>query len=200
MVALDPAAKQPSGAPLMLIVIRLVAFALFLLPVAAIAQQLTVSGLTFPDSVSGFARGPVQDYEKTHPGLGQSVAYERGPWRADVYVYDLRRSSIPDDPHSEAIRQQLLQAKLDVYRAQQRGAWQKAELYRSFTLPEHGVQRFSCASFTLVSPVNVEVDSTLCVTGSKNKFVKFRVTGPHRGAAEPMQFIEAFGPLLWPGA
>jgi hypothetical protein len=184
----------------MLIVIRLAALALFLLPAAVLAEQLTMSGLAFPDSISGFTRGQVQDYEKTHPGFGQSVAYGQGPWRADVYVYDLRRSSIPDDPASEAVTQEFEQAKNDVFRARQRGAWQRAELDRTFTLPERGPPRFTCASFTLVSKANVEVDSTLCVTASKNKFVKFRVTGPQRGAAEPAQFIEAWAPLLSPGA
>lgn len=184
----------------MLIVIRLVALALFLLPAAVIAEPITVAGLSFPDSVGGFMRGPVQDYEKTHPGFGQSVAYGQGPWRADVYVYDLRRSSIPDDPASDAIRQEFEQAKGDVFKARQRGAWQRAELDRTFTLPERGPPRFTCASFTLVSKANVAVDSTLCVTASKNKFVKFRVTGPVRGAAEPVQFIEAWAPLLAPGA
>ena len=184
----------------MLIAVRLAALALFLLPVVAITEQLTVSGLAFPDSVGGFIRGQVQDYEKSHPGFGQSIAYARGPWRADVYVYDLRRSSIPDDPASDAIRQEFEQAKADVFQARQRGAWQSAELDRTFTLPERGPPRFSCASFTLVSKANVEVDSTLCVTAARNKFVKFRVTGPVRGAAEPVQFIEAWAPLLSPGA
>ena len=77
--------------------------------------------------------------------------------------------------------------------------WQKAELDRTFTLPEQGTPRFACASFTLVSKTNVTVGSTLCLTASKGKFVKFRVTGVGTDPGEPLRFIEAWAPLLTPG-
>ena len=73
------------------------AFVLLFWIVPATAEQLTLSGLSFPDDVAGFTRAEVQDYETAHPGLGQSVAYAQGPWRAHVYIYDLARAAIPDE-------------------------------------------------------------------------------------------------------
>jgi hypothetical protein len=179
--------------------IRIVALVLLLLTAPSRAEPITVSGIRFPDGVGSFARGSVQDFEKSHPGLGQSIAYAAGPLRANIYVYDLRRSSIPDSPASEIIKTQFEQAKGDVFRARQQGAWQKVQLKRSFNLPESGTPRFICALFTLVNKQDVTLDSTLCVAGARNKFVKFRVTGPP-GDPEPPRFIEAFAALLWPGA
>jgi hypothetical protein len=174
-------------------------FALLAQMAPVLAEPISVSGIPFPDGVGSFSRGSVQDYEKTHPGLGQSIAYAAGPLRANIYVYDLRRSSIPDSPESEIITTQFEQAKGDIYRARQQGAWQKVELKRSFNLPESGPPRFICALFTLVNKQDITLDSTLCVAGARNKFVKFRVTGPP-GDPEPPSFIEAFAALLWPGA
>lgn len=179
--------------------IRLAALVLMVLTIPVMGETITVSGLPFPGGVGSFVRGVVQDFEKTRPGLGQSISYAGEPSRANIYVYDLRRSTVPDGSASEAVTAQFEQAKSDIYRARQQGAWQKVELKRSFSLPVGGMPRFTCALFGLVNRQNITLDSTLCVTGSKNKFVKFRVTGPP-GHTEPLRFIEAFGPLLWPGA
>lgn len=179
--------------------IRLIALVLALLTVPARAEPVTVSGIRFPDDVGSLSRGSVQDYEKTNPGLGQSIAYAAGLLRANVYVYDLQRRSIPDNPASEIVKAQFEQAKADIYRARRQGAWQTVELKRSFNLPESGTPRFICALFTLVNKQDVTLDSTLCVAGAHNKFVKLRVTGPP-GDPDAPRFIEAFAALLRPGA
>lgn len=186
----------------MRVVIRLAALASFLLSCAASAEPLTVSGLTFPDSIAEFARGPSRNYEKDNPGLGYSVGYRRGSWTATVYVYDQRRASIPDDLQSDIIKAEFAAAKRDILDGARRGVWRKAELLRDFNLPTAGRPRFTCASFTIVNKEGVELDSTLCVAAARNKFVKFRVTGPRQGTdrAEPLRFIEAWSRLLWPQA
>jgi hypothetical protein len=186
----------------MRVVTRLIALASFLLPVTAPAEPLTVSGLTFPDSIADFARGPGRNYEKDNPGLGYSFGYRRAPWTATVYVYDQRRASIPDDLQSDIIRAVFAEATRDILDGARRGVWRKADLVRELNLPAAGRPRFACARFTIVNKESVELDSTLCVTVARNKFVKFRVTGPRQGAdpAEPLRFIEAWSRLLWPQA
>jgi hypothetical protein len=115
---------------------RLAALVLALLTVPASAEPQTYSGIAFPDRVAEFVRGKVDDFEPAHPGLGQSIAYDRGAWHANVYVYDLRRGRIPDDPASEVVKAEFAQAKSDVFRARQKGGWAKVDLLRSFNLPE----------------------------------------------------------------
>jgi hypothetical protein len=184
------------------VVIRLAALAASLLSFAASAEPLTVAGLTFPDSIAEFARGPGRNYEKDNPGLGYSFGYRRAPWTATVYVYDQRRASIPDDLSSDVIKAEFAAAKRDILDGARRGLWRKADLVREFNLPAAGRPRFACARVTIVNKESVELDSTLCVAAAHNKFVKFRVTGPRQGTdpAEPLRFIEAWSRLLWPQA
>jgi hypothetical protein len=180
------------------IVIRLVALVVFLLPVAARAEQLTMLGVGFPDQVGDFTRGAGRDYEKTHPGFGYSFAYRREPWTATVYVYDHRLPSIPDDLNSEVIRREFAMATREILEGARHGVWRKAELVRNFTLPEGGAPRFTCANFTILTLAGLETDSTLCITSAKGKFVKFRVTGQGADPVEALRFIEAWTPLLAP--
>jgi hypothetical protein len=180
--------------------IRAAAFALLLLVVPAAAEPLTVSGFAFPDRVGDFTRAATHDYEKTQPGLGQGVAYTSGPWLANIYVYDMRRTSIPDDPASDVLKSQFAQAQDDIFTSLRYGRWVKATLRRTFAFPESGTPRFNCADFTLLTRENTEVYSLLCVGAAKNKFVKFRVTGPQGGGGEALRFIETLDPQLRPGA
>lgn len=181
--------------------IRIAALALLALTTAALAEPVTVSGIVFPDRIGEFARGPGRDYEKTDPGLGYSFVYRREPWTATVFVYDQRRTAIPDGPSSDVVKSEFEQAKRDVVDSVRAGAWRKADIIRDFTLPERGKPRFACATLSLVDQLNVVRDSTLCLTAAKGKFVKFRVTGS-RGddTAGVMQFIQGWIGVLWPGA
>jgi len=181
--------------------IRIAALVLLLVSGPAAAEPLTVSGFAFPDRVGDFARAAMQDYEKKQPGLGQGVAYTRGPWLANVYVYDMRRASIPDDPASDVLKSQFAQAQDDIFTSRRQGRWLAVELKRTFMYPESGTPRLNCADFKLRTRENADVDSTLCVGGAKNKFLKFRVTGP-AGAdgGETLRFIETLETQLRPGA
>lgn len=68
----------------------------------------------FPAEVAGFSRGPRTDYEARSPGLGYSVVYTNGHWKADIYVYDAGVANIPDGASSPVVTGQLAQAAGDV--------------------------------------------------------------------------------------
>jgi hypothetical protein len=181
--------------------IRLTVLALLAFVVSAAAEPLTLSGFAFPDRVGAFVRAAVQDYEKKQPGLGQGIAYTSGPWLANVYVYDMRRTSIPDDPASDVLKSQFAQAQDDIFTSRRQGRWLTVELKRTFMYPESGTPRLNCADFKLRTRENADVDSLLCVGAARNKFMKFRVTGP-AGASdgEALRFIETLEQALRPGA
>ena len=181
--------------------IRTAVLALLALTAAASAEPVTIAGIVFPDRVGEFTRGAGRDYEKTSPGLGYSFPYRQEPWTATVYVYDRRRTSIPDDVASDVIKAEFAQGKGEILGGVRAGVWRKAELIRDFTLPGRGKARFACASFALVDALDVERDSVLCVTSAKGKFVKFRLTGSRGGSdSAALTFIEAWSRVLWPGA
>lgn len=169
---------------------------------AALAKEpLTLLGLAFPEKIAGTQRGSAHDFEKTNPGLGHGVEYLRSGWKINVYVYDLRRTSISDDLQSEVVKSQLAQAKGDILSLQKSGTYSKIELRREFSIADARKQpRFLCASYSFVHSKTGEVDSLLCLTSWKNKFVKFRLTTPRRSGAETeaARFVGAWSGLLWP--
>jgi hypothetical protein len=170
---------------------------------ASVATQAAVTyfGLSFPDRVAASKRGPVTDYEKTNAGLGYSVEYLQPNWKINVYIYDLRKALIPDDLTSGVMTSQLKQAQGDIFETQKRGYYTQVNLRRNRTLRDtRGRARFLCSYFTYVHQTAGKVDSYLCLTGWRNKFVKIRMTAKQHGGsdAEADRFIRAWMKLLWP--
>jgi hypothetical protein len=165
--------------------------------------SINISGVTLPARIAGIPRdGKVQDYEKTSPGLGRSVQFLRKNWRIDVYVYDLKKSSIPNDPASAVIREQLAQAKGDILQAEKQGSYANVVVRGEYTANDSkGRTRFACLVLDYWhKSTAATVDSYLCVTGVNNKFFKIRMTTPKNPEtiAFARQFVEAWMPVLWP--
>jgi hypothetical protein len=159
-------------------------------------------GLSFPAEVAGFTFRETYSFEKEKPGLGHDVTYTRPGWRADIYIYDLGRTPIPDDPRSERIRAQFEQAEGDIFNAQQRGQYKTVALRARFAVADaKGQDRLICGTFRLRHPEDKkDSDSYLCVTGWNNKFVKFRMTAPIGGDtdATARRFLSAWVKMLSP--
>jgi hypothetical protein len=174
--------------------------ALFLADAAIAQTQVVHHGLSFPARVGGFGRGSSHEFEKTRPGLGYSVKYSRRPWYADIYIYDLGRRSIPDDPQSALVKAQFEQARGDILAAQKSGRYQNVTLVSAYAISDaNGRQRFNCGKFTLTRDKS-ENDSYLCVTSWRNKFVKFRISVPAKNGNDRLarSFIESWVAVLWP--
>jgi len=167
------------------------------------AAQAAVSyfGLTFPDRIGGAQIGPVTDFEKTAPGLGYGVRYEKPGWVIDVYIYDDGIGPIPADLDADVVQRQLKQAQGDIFELQRRGTYVNVTLRRSHTLRDAGGRpRFLCADFTFKRGEMGTVDSFLCLTSWNGRFVKFRLTtSQHAGSdGEAAAFVTAWAGILWP--
>jgi len=170
---------------------------------AVVAQEpLKMFDLTIPYLVGGLPHGQLRDHEKTSPGLGYSVPFQRQGWLIDVYLYDLGMSSIPDNPNSDVMKRQLEQAKDDVFEFERRGYYTNVVVKSDYTVNDGtGRTRFVCSAFTYVhKQIGGIVDSYLCVTGWKNKFFKIRATVRQndKSHADATQFVDAWIGLLWP--
>lgn len=154
----------------------------------ALAQERTknVYGLSIPDRVGSLTYRQSVDFESKNPGLGTALRFS-GPtgWLVDVYIYDLGLKTIPADPESDVIKSQLAQARGDVYELAKRGTYANVADKGDFSVPETGKPRFVCLSFSYQrgDRVDVAVDSFLCLTSWRDKFVKLRMTGP-KGSIE----------------
>ncbi len=67
----------------------------------ALAAAPVFFGLRFPDTVAGFRRGAITDFEKDHPGLGYGVRYSGNGWAIDVFIYDDGYKDLPDSLSAE---------------------------------------------------------------------------------------------------
>ena len=153
-------------------------------------------------------RGEIKDFEATNPGLGQAVQYALPGWRNTLFVYDLKRTDIPEAADAAVIAPQLAQAAADILTLKQRGDYADVEEGLAFTVPSGANARFHCKSYVLKSPTPLggvksatsEFDSYLCVTTWRQKFVKARLTTARRPAAarEAAAFIAALDQALKP--
>jgi hypothetical protein len=170
---------------------------------AALAQEKSkfVYGLSIPDRVGSLDYRQTVDFESKAPGLGYGLRFTGSPgWMADVYLYDLGLKTIPADADSDVIKQQLAQARGEVFALGRRGTYANVSGKGDFAIPEAGKTRFLCTSFGYVrgDRVDLEVDSFLCLTSWNNKFVKIRMSGP-RGTisrADAADFATAWIALL----
>lgn len=171
--------------------------------VPAVAQApLKIFDLTIPDQVAGLPHGQLHDYEKTSPGLGYSVDFNRPGWNIDVYVYTLQLSSIPADPMSNEVIQQLEQAKSSILAAEKRGNYANVVVKGDFTINDvAGRTRFVCSALTydVTKQSGASADGYICLTSSKNKFLKIRMTTRRRAdsSADARRFVESWIPVLW---
>lgn len=160
------------------------------------AEFVSFFGLTFPETIGGARRDAFfDDFEKHEPGLGYRVHYRVPGWGIDLYIYDLRRPSIPAEATSEPLKGQLLQATGDV----QRVANDVRIVLRYALLDDTGGVRFLCTSFNYKMS-ETPVDSYLCVTSSRGKFIKFRLTTRSQPGSEiwANRFVQSWTTLLWP--
>lgn len=98
----------------------------------------------------------------------------------DVYFYDLGLKAIPADAESDVIRNQLAQARGDVFELGKRGTYANVTDKSGFTVPVSGKPRFICSSFSYLRGERMDIDaeSDLCLSSWNNKFVKVRMTAP----------------------
>jgi hypothetical protein len=166
------------------------------------AEVDSIFGLRLPSRIAGAQREAVTDYENTNPGLGYSVRYRLPAWTTDLYIYDLKRPAIPDDPMSEIVRAEHDHAKSDVFSFEQRGDYRNVRLVQGYTIADtSGRARFICSALNYLHVARkAELDSYLCLGGWHGKFVKFRMSTPRDqgSAAVSRRFIAAWIGILWP--
>ncbi len=167
----------------------------------AAKEPPTLMGLTFPAQVADAKIGGTHNFEKKKPGLGHGVEYLRPGWKINVYIYDLRKPSIPDDPESGVVKTQLKQAMNDIFEAGRRGTYDNVELKREYAIADSERRtKLLCSAFLYVHKTAGDVDSFLCVTSWQGKFIKFRMTTRRSDAAQDAakKFLDAWIGILWP--
>lgn len=170
---------------------------------AALAQEKlkTVYGLSIPDRIGSLSYGQTVDFESRSPGLGYALRFGGSPgWMVDVYLYDLGLKAIPADTESEVVRNQLAQARGDVFELGKRGTYANVSDKGDFSVPAAGKARFICSSFGYLrgERTDIDVESYLCLSSWNDKFVKIRMTAPKgtMSRTDATAFVQAWIDLL----
>ena len=165
--------------------------------------SVTVFGFKAPEEVGGFRLNDSTNFERLKPGDGYGLDYSQPGWKLDVFIYDLKRSAIPDDAKSAIVRAEFERSREDAFLAQPRGLYAQVYLRRNFTIEDPAKRtRFQCAAFHLRRDGAKPQDGFLCVTSWNNKFIKFRMTtlSDRDTEAAARQHMAAWIPVLWSGA
>lgn len=158
-------------------------------------------GLTFPEFMAGTKVEGHHDFEKKSPGLGHGVEYRAPGWKINVYIYDLKIRSIPGDLNSAEVTGQLDQARRDVFAAQEKGIYSDVRVVNKYTLSDLAKRaRLRCLTFSFNHKRAGPVDSFLCLTSWRGKFVKFRMTvaSDENSESDARQYLGAWIAHLWP--
>jgi len=185
--------------PLIVRIVLLGLLAIFSAPVRAEAP--VYFGLSFPDSVAGFPRGDVRDFEKDHPGLGYGVKYNKdNTWLVDVFIYDDGFKDLPDSLSADVVVKQFDQARGDIYTNQKNNHGKVQDKGRFTIAGPDKKPRFSCGVYLIETGTHKKIDSFLCLTVWKGKFVKYRLSTLTNSASTDVakRFVGAWTKILWP--
>ncbi len=141
------------------------------------------TGYTFPQKIGIAQLANVEDFEAKDPGLGQVGQYTFQGWRMSMYVYDKRRTDLADTPNPAQIKSELDLSVADIQEAKKLGHYARIDEGAAFAMPPTAQPPiFQCRTFVIRLAAKPGVqpqppyDSYMCVTTSRKKFVKLRLS------------------------
>lgn len=167
------------------------------------SPQPAPGGFNFPQKIGLAELVNVQDFEKQSPGLGQVGQYRFQGWRMSVYVYDKKRTDIPDVANVEQSKAEANEGVLDVRELQRRGEYVKVEEGQTFAVPPFATSaQFFCRSLRLqrkaqanATKAEDDYDSFICATTWKKKFVKVRLSAETPSSSPATVFVPTVSAL-----
>jgi hypothetical protein len=164
----------------------LAAAALLSFAIAVQAQEaVSYYGLNFPPKIGALTQRGVTNFEKDNPGLGYGIRYGGEGVRLDIFVYNLRRTSISWDVFHADQKQEFANAVRDVHRAKERGIYRSIKEGDEFESPAVKNPFFWCKAFVLERGDGEVEDSAVCLGARNNAFVKIRLGMTPPGADFP---------------
>jgi hypothetical protein len=147
-------------------------------PFAGDEGAIVLDGVAFPRMVAGLTRSGQIDYEKQQPGLGTSFAYRSDRAVADVYLYDRKNPSVPDDPQSPLIRRELAIAIEEIDEMVRAGRYASASARRVYMGGSTNDRAEFLAAQLVILQGSDPFDSYVFVGSCRGKFLKIRYSTP----------------------
>lgn len=133
------------------------------------------TGLVFPDPVGSMKLVKVTDYEPLYAGLGTGISYRTETIRADVFLYDMQKSPVPNGILSPVVTDEFEQAIADIYSMEKSGTYKNISTIIKKETASVGSLKFLHSVLTYEQN-NIKLISHLYLTGYGGLFVKLRVT------------------------
>lgn len=153
-------------------------FSLFLLLAASMTgaepYKNPATGLVFPDTMAGMAKGRVTVFDK--PELGAGVGYNAPGAAMTVFIYNLGMKEIPADTSSPVFKGQFDQAAGDIVQAGKTGVIENVKRLpgpEAVKMPGKTGRKALSASFTF-SMQGRDMSSKLYLTQYRNNWIKLR--------------------------
>lgn len=154
-------------------------------------EAVSYYGFNFPQKIGALTQAGVTNFEKDNPGLGYGIRYSGEGVRVDIFVYNLRKSSISWDVFHADQKQEFNNAVRDVHRAKERGIYKNVTEGKEFESPAVKNPFFWCKNFVIDRGEGRVEDSAICLGARNNTFFKTRISfsSPIQGTAERVDML-----------
>ena len=136
-----------------------------------------VTGLVFPDKIATLVKTSETNFEDRSPGLGISVGYNAIGSFVNIYVYNYRLKSIPEDIQSPVVKAHLKQVFNDVLEEERRGFYKGVKKIEQKVVPLNPEDPKGPKGWLVTMTYKfkeMDIISKIFLTTYKNNFIKVR--------------------------
>ena len=158
------------------IILELLCFGVALTAVAKPYKDKS-TGLVFPDKIATLVKTSETNFENRSPGLGISVGYNAIGSFVNIYVYNYRRKSIPEDVQSPVVKAHLKKVFNDILEEERRGFYKGVKKLGQKVVPLNPKDPEGPKGWLLSMTYKfkgVDIISKIFLTTYKNTFLKIR--------------------------
>jgi hypothetical protein len=149
----------------------------FLVPLGLAFHSVAAgsSAPIFPPRIGGLELSNQTDFEKDSPGLGMGWSYHTEGIKADVYLYNGRLATIPDDLSSPIVAGHFQEVVAEIYAMKSQGYYTDIRTVTPEERVNIGSMSFLHAELKFTQE-NIPRVSHVYLTVWKNQFLKIRFT------------------------
>jgi hypothetical protein len=153
----------------------------------------------FPSRISLMELTNITFFEEKNPGLGTGLSYRGDDIKADVYIYDMNFSRIPDGVSSEFAKINFKWSNMEIEELGRRGVYARLKELGSDGVKKISDTDYLCKKFSYVEEGSSK-ESFLYLTCRSGNFIKIRLTYNTVPREElgnsPTEFMETVSKLL----
>ncbi len=129
----------------------------------------------FPSGISGMDLTEITDFEKRRSGLGVGLSYRADDMRADIYIYDMGMTDIPDGISSGLAEMSLKWSAMEIEEQGRRRIYASLKELDGPRVMKLKSSEFLCKRYSFIE-AGLQKESFLLLTCRGGNFIKIRLT------------------------